>query len=128
MENRDAKRIYAMELLSLLENGTDEYNKLYKFNQNFKSDIDLLKLRLNLIIDEKERADYDEVDYKGYKNGKFIVNLYDPNWVSYDDGYWNWDYKARETIFEVAEDLSKINVYMGHRLDEYELKSKTLRK
>lgn len=87
-----------------------------------------MKLRLNSIIDEDERSKYDEVDYEGYKYGKFIVTLYDPYFTYCDDGYWDLDYKARKSVYEVYEDLSKINIQTGHRLDEYEIEAKKLRK
>lgn len=129
MENNDdKKRVYALVLSNLLEVGSEEFNKLYNTSWDFKSEIDFLKLRLNLILDEKERAEYDEIHYKGCNPGKFIVNLYDGYWVSYDDGFWNWDNKARESVYEVYDDLSKISIQVGHGFKEYEIKSKKLRK
>ncbi len=126
--NKDKNRVYALELLNLLNDGTKEFNELCEVNPIFKSDIDFLKLRLNFIVDEDERSKYDEVDYEGYKDGKFIVTLYDPSFTYCDDGYWDLDYKARKSVYEVYEDLSKINIQTGHRLDIYEIKAKTLRK
>lgn len=126
--NNDKNKVYAMELLCLIKEGNKEFNKLCQVNPIFKSDIDCLKLRLNSIIDEDESSKYDEVDYEGYKDGKFIVTLYDPYFTYCDNGYWDLDYKARKSVYEVYEDLSKINIQTGHRLDVYEIKSKTLRK
>lgn len=126
--NNDKNKVYAMELLCLIKEGNKEFNKLCQVNPIFKSDIDCLKLRLNSIIDEDERSKYDEVDYEGYKDGKFIVTLYDPSFTYCDDGYWDLDYKARKSVYEVYEDLSKINIQTGHRLDEYEIEAKKLRK
>ncbi len=126
--NKDKNRVYAMELLCLLNDGTKEFNELCEVNPIFKSDIDCLKIRLNSIIDEEERSEYDEVEYEGYKNGKFIVTLYDPHFTYYDNGYWDLDYKARKSVYEVYEDLSKINIQTGHRLDVYEINNKILRK
>lgn len=127
-KNRDRERIYALELLNLLNEGTKKFNELCEVNPIFKSDIDCLKIRLTSIIDEEERSKYDEIDYRGYKDGKFIVNLYDPNFAYRDDGYWDLDYKARKSVYEIYEDLSRVNIQTGHRLDIYEIETKTLRK
>lgn len=126
--NKDKNKVYALELLNLLNEGTKEFKELCEVNPIFKSNIDFLKLRLNFIVDEKERSEYDEIEYEGYKNGKFVVTLYDPYFTYCDDGYWDWDRKARKTICEVNEDLSKVNIQTGNRLDIYEIKTKTLRK
>ena len=129
MENsKDKKRVYSLVLSTLLENGNKEYNHLCEINPIFKSDMDFLKFRLKYIFDDNERSEYDEINYDGYGPGKFIVDLYEPYWVSRDDGYWDWDPKARKSTYEVYGDLSKINVQFGNIINEYEINSKVLRK
>ena len=128
MENKDKIKICALELLDLLEKGSKDYDREYNANSVLKDDMDFLSLRLKFILDENERAENDEVDYKDYNPGKFIVNLYDPYYASCDDGYWDWDKKARKSTYEVYDDLSKIIVQVGHGYREYKMKSKTLRK
>lgn len=125
--SKDKNRVFASVLLNLLEQGSKEYNNLCEVNPIFKSDMDFLKLRLNYIFDGNEKAEYDEINYKGYGPGKFMVDLYEPYSVSRDDGYWDWDPKARKSSYEVYDDLSKINVQFGNIINEYDTNAKTRR-
>jgi hypothetical protein len=128
MESKEKTKICALELLDLLERGSKEYDRVYNADESFKDEIDFLSLRLKFILDENENAENYEIDYIGYGPGKFIVNMYDPYYTSCDVGYWDWDKKARKSVYEVYDDLSKVTVQVGHGYKEYEIKSKVLRK
>ena len=114
----------ALELLEELGENKHKYEELYNTNGLFKCYVDVLKMRLDYMINDSKQYPFDEVEHSYGRYLAYLRNFYS----STCEEFWRIVYNIKTVVLEISEDFKYFNIKIGNNIYEYNIKNKTLRK